>query len=63
MGALSYLFFARLRNQVKEFVRKPSKLIMTAVFALAIGVTLLADSGGAPHYGSYRSIEEFYAVA
>ncbi|MBR3817294.1 MAG: putative ABC exporter domain-containing protein [Clostridia bacterium] len=62
MGALSYLFFARLRNQVKEFVRKPSKLIMTAVFALAIGVTLLADSGGAPHYGSYRSIEEFYAV-
>lgn len=62
MGALGYLFFTKLKNQLKEFIRRPSKLIMTAVFVLAVGVTILPSASGKPLYGTYRSMDEFYAI-
>lgn len=62
MGALGYLFFTRLKNQLKQLVRRPSKLIMALIFIAAVGITVLPSAGTNPSYESYRSIEEFYSI-
>lgn len=62
MGALDYLFLTRLKNQAKQLVKKPSKLIFVLIFVLALAVTILPSAGEEIIYGSYRSIEEFYAI-
>lgn len=62
MGALDYLFLTRLKNQAKQFIRKPSKLIVALLFVAAIAVTILPSAGEEIIYGSYRSIDEFYAI-
>lgn len=62
MGALGYLFFTRLKNQLRELIRKPSKLIMAAVFILAVGVTLVPSGDGTHFHGTYRGMDEFYAL-
>lgn len=61
MGALSYLFFTRLKNQLKQFLRKPSKLIFMLIAVLAVAVTLI-PAGMEDGVGHYRSMEEFYAI-
>lgn len=62
MGALSYLFLTRLKNQAKQLVKKPSKLIFLLVFVSALAVTILPSAGEEIKYANYRSIEEFYAI-
>lgn len=62
MGALGYLYFTELKNRLREFVRRPSKLITAAVFVLAVAVTLFTSEGQSHFHGAYRSIEEFYAI-
>lgn len=62
MGALDYLFLTRLKNQLKQFIRKPSKIIFALLLVAALGVTILPSAGEEAVYGSYRSIEEFYAI-
>ena len=62
MGALGYLFFTRLKNQLKQLIRRPSKLIMILVFVAAVGVTVLPSAHTEPSYASYRSMEEFYSI-
>ena len=62
MGALDYLFLTRLKNQAKQLVKKPSKLIFVLIFVSALAVTILPSAGEKIIYGHYRSIEEFYAI-
>lgn len=62
MGALSYLFFTKLKNRLRELIRRPSKLIAVAAFVLAVAVTLVPSSGAAHFHAAYRSMEEFYAI-
>lgn len=61
MGALSYLFMKRLKNQFKQFFRQPSKIIFAVLLICCLGVTLLP---GAENniYHNYRSIDEFFAI-
>ena len=62
MGALGYLFLTRLKNQAKQFIRKPSKIIFALLLVAALGVTILPSAGEEIIYENYRSIEEFYAI-
>lgn len=62
MGALSYLFLTRLKNQAKQLVKKPSKLIFALLLVAAVGVTVIPSAHEVPLYASYRSIEEFYSI-
>ena len=62
MGALGYLFFTRLKNQLRQLIRRPSKLIMGLIFIAAISVTVVNPSGGDVIYHGYRNIEELYAI-
>ncbi len=62
MGALGYLFLTRLKNQAKQFIKKPSKIIFALLLIAAIGVTIFPSAGEEIIYENYRSIEEFYAI-
>ncbi len=62
MGALSYLFFTRLKNQLRQFIRQPSKLVFAAILIACVIITLLPSTLEQEPDKIYRSMEEFYAI-
>lgn len=62
MSSLVFLLSRKLKNRLKEMIRRPSELIVLAVFVALMGLTVFAgNSGSLPERGA-RSIEEFFAI-
>lgn len=61
MKALIYLSVRKLKNGILDFIRKPSRLIVTVLFiALMIFSAVTSTSGSEHHYA--RDIKELYAI-
>lgn len=62
MGALTYLFFTKQKNRLKEYFRSPSKIMwLVAVIAL-FAMSFYMRSSGIYDDGMFRSQEEFFAI-
>lgn len=59
MKSLIFLTGCRLKNKLKELVRRPGKLILTLIFAF---VMVMNISLGNVSYSASRPIEEFFAI-
>lgn len=44
-NALGYLTFTKLKNQVKDLVRSPAKLIYVVVMAAVLALSVMGRSG------------------
>jgi hypothetical protein len=60
MTALLYLFFTRLKNRLREMLRKPGQLVYI-ILMLALLVFVIS-SGGTEVAAGERPITEFYAI-
>ena len=59
MKSLVFLTGCRLKNKLRELVRRPGKLILTLVFAFVMVMNLFV---GNVYYSASRPIEEFFAI-
>lgn len=62
MGALTYLFFTKQKNRLREYLRSPSKLILLLFMVAFFGLSFYTRSAGLYSDSSFRSIDEFYAI-
>ncbi|MDR0937441.1 MAG: putative ABC exporter domain-containing protein [Oscillospiraceae bacterium] len=63
MSALQYLLFTRLRNSLREFIRKPVRLVVLLVCVALIGFTIFAGNQASLEEGhTYRSATELYLI-
>lgn len=60
MGALSFLLVKRLKNQFREFLHKPSKIILALILFFCLFITVFASSAQSGQ--NFRSINEFFSV-
>lgn len=60
MGALSFLLGKRLKNQFREFLHKPSKIILALILVFCLFITVFASSTQSGQ--NFRSINEFFSV-
>ena len=61
MSSLVFLLSRKLKNRLREMLRRPSELIVLVVFVGLIGVTIFTGNRSLPSAGM-RSVEEFYAI-
>ena len=61
MSSLVFLLSRKLKNRLREMLRRPSELIVLVVFVGLIGVTIFTGNRSLPSAGT-RSVEEFYAI-
>ena len=61
MSSLVFLLSRKLKNRLREMLRRPSELIVLVVFVGLIGVTIFTGNHSLPADGM-RSVEEFYAI-
>ena len=62
MSALTYLTLTRLKNGIRDLLRKPARLIYV-VFLLALLVFAVQGSGSTYPPESYRDLREVVAMA
>ncbi len=60
MGALTYHFFKRTKNQIKLFLRSPAKIIYAVILIFAFSSSFTARN--LPVYTELRDINELYAI-
>ncbi len=61
-NALSYILRTKLKNNLKEFVKRPARLILTLIFIALFAVTIVGGSAGAEeHAGKLRDFSELSA--
>lgn len=62
MGALSYLYFTKLKNRLKEYLRTPSKIIVFLLMAFLFGSTVYMSLRQPESGKNYRSMDEFFVI-
>lgn len=61
-NALAYILRTKLKNNLKEFVKRPSRLILTLIFIALFGITIFSGSAAsAENMGKFRDISELTA--
>lgn len=60
MNALSFLLLKKIKNQFREFLHKPSKIILALILVFCIFVTIFTSS--AQNGQNFRSVNEFFSV-
>ena len=61
--ALTWLLLTRIKNGIRRFVRKPSRLILAQVVIALIGFTIFAGHMDDAENNVYRDIRELAAIA
>lgn len=61
MSSLVYLLLRKLKNRLREIIRRPSELITLIVFLGLIAVTFVSGNRSGIPAGT-RNVEEFYAI-
>lgn len=62
MRPLIYLLTRKLKNSIKDFLRKPSRILFALFFLLILVFSFYTTTTASPHESFYRDSREFFAI-